>query len=112
MLEIPEAARISRQISEVMAGSVIREASVGASAHKFAWFNMEAGIMESLLEGRKILGAAPAAGMVAIKLDGWELVLCDGVCPRFHFAGQRHPEKHLLLLHVPAARDEVKKGLH
>lgn len=98
MLEIPEAAEYSLQISKAMSGSTICEAMVGASPHKFAWFNIEARKMEGMLVGKKVLGAAPAGGMVRIILDGLELVLCDGVSPRYYKAGDSLPEKHQLLL--------------
>jgi formamidopyrimidine-DNA glycosylase len=98
MLEIPEAAEISRQISNAMSGNTITEAVVGASPHKFAWFNTKAGEMARLLGGRQLLRASPAGGMVAIKLDGLELVLSDGVSPRYYKAGEPLPDKHQLLL--------------
>ncbi len=100
MLEIPEAAVFSMQMTSALTGRTICEAKVAASPHKFAWFNMKAGEMESSLVGRRILGAAPAGGMVSLRLDGGELVLCDGVSSRFHAAGEPFSEKHQLMLRL------------
>lgn len=98
MLEIPEAAVLSRQLNETIAGKKIAEVIAAASEHKFAWFFGDASEYGALLRGRVIGKTEPYGGRVEIEADSAVLHFGDGVILRYFDAGEKLPAKHQLLV--------------
>lgn len=99
MLEIPEAVTISNQITETLHSKVITKTIAAASPYKLAWYQGDPADYPVLLNGREIIGAQPAGGMVEITLDGANIILSEGAFPAFYQAGDPPPKKHQLMLH-------------
>ena len=98
MLEIPEAAVISRQLNEIIAGKTITKVIAAGSPHKFAWFFGEPSEYDDLLRGRVVGKSAAYGGRVEIETDGAFLHFGDGVILRYYKAGENLPAKHQLLI--------------
>lgn len=99
MLEIPEAFTISNQITETLHGKAIAEMIAAVSSHKLAWYQGDPADYPTLLNGREIIGAQLAGGMVEITLNGASIVLSEGAFPTFYHKGDTPPKKHQLMLH-------------
>jgi formamidopyrimidine-DNA glycosylase len=98
MLEIPEAAVISRQISESIAGKKVQLTIAAKTPHGFAWYYGDPQRYPALLAEKTVIKAIARAGMVEIDLDDVMLVFTDGISLRHHPKGSRRPEKHQLLI--------------
>ncbi len=98
MLEIPEAANISRQLAQQFGSKKITGVVAAASPHKFAWYHGNPDEYEAKLKGKTVDTAAARAGMVEMKAGDTQLVFSDGVSLRFHGVDEPRPEKHQLLL--------------
>lgn len=96
MLEIPEAAVISKQMEATIAGKTAMWAEAGRSSHKFTWFTKDPAEYKALLNGRKLVSVRPAGGMVEMDFEGLKLALSDGVSPRLYGGNKAVPEKHQL----------------
>lgn len=99
MIEIPEAAVLARQMTQVLSGKVIRAVIAGQSPHKFAWLSGDTAEYERMLAGRRIEDAAAWGGMVELHAgDAW-LAFQDGVNLRYHAGpAEQRPAKHQLLI--------------
>ncbi len=100
MFELPEYVTLARQINETLPGHVVRQASLGNTAHKFVWYNRTPDEFAALAQGRTV-GEAHARGKwLFVPLEpGYVLVLgeCGGKL-LFHPAGSPLPAKvHLQL---------------
>lgn len=99
MIEIPEAATLSRQLNETVKGRRIESAEAGRSPHKFAWYTGDPAEYGKLLEGRTMSEARASAGAVELALsDNLTLFFNDGPVLRYHKPGAKLPEKHQLML--------------
>ncbi len=99
MIEIPEAATLSRQLNGTVKGKRIESAEAGHSPHKFAWYTGDPAEYGKLLENRTVTEARASAGAVELALSGGiTLFFSDGTALRYHEPGAKLPEKHQLLL--------------
>ena len=98
MIEIPEAAVLSRQLNETVAGKKITGAVAAGTPHKLAWFFGEPSGYGALLAGRTIERAVAYGGRVEIEAEGAVLHFGDGVVLRYYEAGVEPPVKHQLLV--------------
>jgi len=89
---------MSRQICEVLKGKKIAGGIVGHTPHKLSWFYGDPENFKSLLQGRKIDGAAGVGGLVEIKAGGANILFGDGANIRYHAPGASRPSKHQMLL--------------
>jgi formamidopyrimidine-DNA glycosylase len=96
MLELPESYSLSKQITHILRGKVIRNVTSNASPHRFAWYFGDPNNYHSLLEGKKIDGAKAVGGQVEITADDIRILLGDGVNIRYFESGDRLPVKHQL----------------
>ncbi|RCX18417.1 formamidopyrimidine-DNA glycosylase [Anaerobacterium chartisolvens] len=98
MLELPEAFTIAGQINSTILGKTIMNVTAAQSPHKFAWFFGEPEGYHGLLSGKTVERAEGFGGMVEIKAGGAVILVGDGVGLRYHAQGDRHPQKHQLLI--------------
>lgn len=99
MLEIPESRTIGLQVDETLKGKVITEVVNATSPHKFAWYNGDPADYSELLVGKKVLSAKGHGMFVDIKLaDNTYLTVGDGTILRYGNKGEKHPDKHQLLI--------------
>lgn len=96
MLELPEAATLAQQCTQVLTGKTIHSAIAGKSPHKFAWFQGDPAGYDALLRGRKIEGAASFGGILEIASGDQRLVFNDGVTLRYCPTPDSVPDKHQL----------------
>ncbi len=98
MIEIPEAAVLSRQIQESCRGKKIQFAAANASPHKMAWYAGDPDQYSRMLTGKSIQGAVPRGGMVEVDLQDIRLLFADGVTLHYHDPSESIPAKHKLLV--------------
>lgn len=98
MLELPEAAVLARQCSEVLTEKTIHSAIAAKSPHKFAWFQGDPTGYDALLRGRKIEGATFFGGLLEIAAGDRRLLFGDGVTLRYCPASESIPDKHQLCI--------------
>ena len=98
MIELPEAAVISRQINESLAGKKVMNVIAAQSPHKFAWFHGDPHGYHSLFSGKVVEGARGHGGMIEIQIEDAVLLFGDGVSLRYHEPSDKRPQKHQLLL--------------
>ena len=84
MIEIPEAASLSRQLKETVGGKRIAVVVAGLSPHKFAWYHGDPKDYDALLRGKTIDAAVGRGGMVETRAGDAGLLFSDGVTLRFH----------------------------
>ncbi len=96
MIELPEAVTIARQISETLSGKRIASASANASPHKFAWYTGDPATYNSRLAGKIIGQGSSSAG--SIEFEAGDMMLSISAPIRYHATGEKHPDKHQLLL--------------
>ncbi len=96
MVELPEAAVITRQIVETLGGKRIVRAVAGASPHKFAWYTGDPAEYNSRLAG-KVIGSGAAMGL-SIEFEAGDMTLSISAPVRYHAAGEKRPAKHQLLI--------------
>lgn len=98
MIELPEAAAISKQINENVCGKRIMNVTAAHSPHKFAWYHGDPQKYHDLLAD-KVIGTATGFGsMVEIKVEDTVILLGEGVGIRFHGENEKRPLKHQLLI--------------
>lgn len=98
MIELPEAAAISKQINENVCGKRIMNVTSAHSSHKFAWYHGDPQKYHDLLAD-KVIGTATGFGsMVEIKVEDTVILLGEGVGIRFHGENEKRPLKHQLLI--------------
>ncbi|HEX7713408.1 MAG TPA: endonuclease VIII [Bacillota bacterium] len=98
MLELPEAAVVSEQISRTLKGKRIMNVNTNQSPHKFAFFNGDPQNYHGLLTEKKIEKAVSYGGMVEIAAGDARIILGDGVNLRYYATGEKLSEKHQLQL--------------
>ncbi len=98
MIEIPEANNLARQIQETLTGKEISEVIAAASPHKFTWYHEDPQDYPQRLSGKTVSEAFAVGGHVQIRLGDANLLLSDGVNPRFLPELNTIPAKHQLLL--------------
>lgn len=98
MIEIPEAATLSRQLNEHVRGKRIMNVIAAQSPHKFAWYHGDPGKYHDLLVDKIIDIASGFGGLVEIKAEDSVILLGDGVGVRYHLENERRPQKHQLLI--------------
>lgn len=98
MLEIPEAAALAEQMTQVLMGKTIGDVIVAASPHKFAWFHGDPAGYGELLCGQRIDGAAAFGGLVELAAGDCRILFGDGVGLRYHATSESVPAKHQLCL--------------
>jgi formamidopyrimidine-DNA glycosylase len=100
MIEIPEAAILSIQLNETIAGKRIKNVEVLQSPHKFAWFYKDPQDYKSKLLEKVVTKAEAVAGYVEITVEDGVLLFVDGVNLRFHGNEEKRPQKHQLLIEL------------
>jgi formamidopyrimidine-DNA glycosylase len=98
MIEIPEAAILSIQLNETIAGKRIKNVVVLQSPHKFAWFYRDPQDYKRILLEKVVTKAKAVAGYVEITVEDGVLLFGDGVNLRFHGNEEKRPQKHQLLI--------------
>jgi len=98
MIEIPEAASLSRQLTETVGGKRIAGVVAGLSPHKFAWYHGEPKDYDALLRDRTIGTAVAHGGMVETSAGDAVILVSDGVVLRYHGKDEPRPRKHQLLI--------------
>jgi formamidopyrimidine-DNA glycosylase len=98
LIELPEAASISRQIDEAVQGKVVISVTAAQTPHKLAWFYGDRGDYSNLIVGQKLGEAVYLGSLVEIAADNARILLGEGVNIRFHRRGEGRPTKHQLLL--------------
>ena len=98
MIEIPEAAVLSRQITEVLAGKSIVSVAAKQSPHKFAWFYGDTDDYDRLMRGRRIEGAVAVGSFVEVRAGKTRALFSEGINLRFHDSDATLPGKHQLLI--------------
>ncbi|HOS18361.1 MAG TPA: endonuclease VIII [Clostridia bacterium] len=98
MLEYPECAVISRQITEALAGRTIVAVEVEQSPHKFAFFLGDKAEYPRLLAGARVKSGLARGGHVAVETDKGALAFSDGAYPRYAAPGEKPPAKRQFLL--------------
>lgn len=96
MIELPEAAVLSEQVSSVLRGKCIVGALANHTPHKFAWFSGDPAAYGEMLPGKTIRRAAACGNHVEIYADDMLLVINTPM--RYHAPGEAPPKKHQLLL--------------
>lgn len=69
MIEIPEAAALSRQLNDTVKDKRIESAEAGHSPHKFAWYTGDPAEYGKLLAGRTVKEARASGGAVELALS-------------------------------------------
>lgn len=98
MLELPEAFTIANQINNTTIGKKIINVVANHTPHKFAWYFGDPQNYNSLLAGKTIDGANSYGSLVEIKAGEAAMLFGDGVALRFYNKGEKHPDKHQLLI--------------
>jgi len=96
VLELPEAAVVSRQMNETLAGKRITRATANESPHRFAWYTGNPADYGRRLEGQTVHTASAFGNHVETRLDQRTLVTSTGL--RFHPVGAKLPANRQLLL--------------
>jgi formamidopyrimidine-DNA glycosylase len=105
MLEIPEAATISRQITETFKGFTVIAVEAAHTPHGFAFYNHSPQEYSELLEGKTLEGACATGGQVDIGIGDMHLVFNDGVNARLHKAGELMPKRYQFYIEFADAVD-------
>lgn len=98
MIEIPEAANLSRQLAETVSGKTIAGVTAGLSPHKFAWYHGDPENYAILLRSRTIGIAAAHGGMIEMKAGDAVVLFSDGIVLRFLTSDEPRPGKHQMLV--------------
>jgi len=98
MIELPEAATLAAQASEVLSGRTIVDAEANHTPHKLTGYLGDPAAYRDLLVGRPVTGARGVAGHVQVEAEDLRLVLNDGANPRWYAPGDPVPERHQLRL--------------
>ncbi|MBI9049917.1 MAG: hypothetical protein JEZ00_10880 [Anaerolineaceae bacterium] len=98
MLEIPEAAVISKQLNETISGKTIQSVIVGQSPHSFAWYSDVPEAYAASLNAKTIQHSVNLGGMVEIFTEDSCLLFSDGINLRYHSSIEDQPAKHQLLI--------------
>lgn len=98
MIELPEAAVLSKQLSTELSGKEIVEVIAAQNPHKFAWYSGDHALYNVYLTHKQIEGAVSFGGQVELWAGDMTLVFSDGVNLRFHSKNEPPPIKHQLLL--------------
>lgn len=98
MIELPETYVLSEQINQTLVGKTIKNATANHHPHGFAWYTGDPTEYNGKLAGKKITGSAAYGGRPEIWAENMRISFCDGVRTRYLDAGEKHPDKHQLLL--------------
>jgi formamidopyrimidine-DNA glycosylase len=100
MLELPEVLTITRQMQAELPGRRIASAVVGASPHKFAFFNRKPEEYSALLTGRTVGTVFEKSAYIVATIEPDMALLFGDVGGRilFHKGGWTLPAKHQLFL--------------
>jgi formamidopyrimidine-DNA glycosylase len=98
MIEIPEAANLSRQLTGRFTGKKIASVVAGFSPHKFAWYYGDRASYADLTVGKVFRDARAVGGMVEGAAADVRLLFSEGASLRFVAAGAAPPKKHQFLL--------------
>jgi len=98
LIEIPEAAVLSCQLSDRFAGKKIDQIIAGSSPHKLAWYYGNPESYTQIAVGKKFRGAAAVGGMVEGAAGDVRLLFSEGVNLRCIRPGGELPRKHQFLV--------------
>jgi formamidopyrimidine-DNA glycosylase len=100
MLELPEVVTIARQMHAELAGKDIASAVVGASPHKFAFFNHTPDVYVRLLVEHTVSSVTEKGAYIVMAVEPDSALLFGDVGGRilFHKDASTLPAKHQLLL--------------
>ncbi len=98
MMELPEAATVSRQLEAELRGKKVRRVQPGKTPHKFAFFNGNPAGYDGALRGALFSGTAYMGPFAQLNFGAQMLLLGDGVGLRFLPPGTPPPEKYQLLV--------------
>ncbi len=98
MIEIPEAAVLSRQLGEVLACKTIASVQAAHSPHKFAWYYGKPEAYDSLMRGKTVETAAPFGSFVEICAEKMRILFSEGTNLTFLSSKKEIPKKHQLLI--------------
>jgi len=98
MIELPEAAVLSKQLSIELSGKVIVDVIAAQNPHKFAWYSGDSALYDGYLSNKQIEGAVSIGGQVELWAGDMTLVFSDGVNLRYHQKNDPSPGKHQLFL--------------
>jgi formamidopyrimidine-DNA glycosylase len=98
MIELPEAAVLSKQLNDTINGKIISKVIAAHTKQKLAWYYGDPENYERLLQDKKIDGTTAFGGFVEISAQNMKILFRDGVNLRFFKDTSKFPEKHQLLL--------------
>ena len=99
MLEIPESKTIGDQAASALTGKKIAKVAGPTSPHAFTWYHGDPKDYGKLLSGHTVESASGHGAFVDIFLDGGTCItINEGTNIRYCPAGEKHPEKHQLLV--------------
>ena len=98
MIELPEAAVLSKQLSLELSGKEIVEVIAAQNPHKFAWYSGDPALYDGYLSHNQIKGANSYGGQVELQAGDMTLVFSDGVNLHYHSKNDPPPGKHQLFL--------------
>jgi formamidopyrimidine-DNA glycosylase len=95
MIEMPEAATLTRQMQETLTGKTILHFSRGPLVHKFLWLNKPAEEFDAFLSGRKITGSSSYGRSIYLYVDEADLLWFGELGGRilYHSQGEPLPAK-------------------
>ena len=85
MIELPEAAVLSKQLSNELSGKEIVEVIAAQNPHKFAWYSGDPALYYVYLTQKQIEGAVSYGGQVEL----WAGDICRSGAREIHRAGRR-----------------------
>jgi len=98
MIEIPEAITLSYQVNKTLKGKKVVNVIANQSPHKFVWYCSDLSEYNSKLDGKIIDSANAYGGFVEISLGDTKILFNDGVNLIYLGKGEKHPQKHQLLI--------------
>lgn len=98
MIEIPEAAVLSKQLNKTIKNKKIRDVIAGHTEHKLVWYYGNPANYLKLLKNRSIDNAESQGGLVEISAGNIKILYGDGVNLRFIENKSEIPAKHQLLI--------------
>ena len=98
MIEIPEAATLSKQVNKTLKGKTITKVTAGHTKHKFTWYYGEINNYQKMLENKTIDYAVSFGSFVEISSGKNKIVANEGVNLRYLDDSSKIPAKHQLLI--------------
>ncbi len=101
MIELPESYVLAEQIEQTLMGRTVRNVTVGATPHGFAWYSGDSAAYQALLSGKRLTGANPGTGYTCggnTEVNFEDTLMVFSTPVRYHAPGDKLPAKHQLLI--------------